>query len=180
MALGSVSLDGGQTWDAGPSWSGSDGGCLGDVVVHDRTAVMVGCQPGQPAIWATELPGDMSAPTAQWGPMAITEARDADMADTGVEGGRIDIGKRCVTLRGATGAIGLTTLVFREGQVRWDAERERIRFHNKVGGWLWLWLWLWLEDGDLLGSMGGWDAWAAAGAGPGSSLGGPAEPRLPR
>jgi hypothetical protein len=103
-----------------------------------------------------------TAPTAEWGPMAITEARDADMADTGVEGGRLAIGKRCVTIRDANGADrARTTLVFREGQVRWDAERERIRFHNEVGGWVWL------EDGDRLGSMGGWDPWTDTGPGPG-------------
>jgi hypothetical protein len=94
-----------------------------------------------------------TAPTARYGPMAIVVARN-DLADTGVEGGRLVIGERCVTLRAASGpSRARVTLVFREGQVIWDAEHHRIRFHNKVGGWVWL------HDGDLMGTMGGWDPW---------------------
>ncbi len=103
-----------------------------------------------------------TAPTAAWGPMALAKARDADLADTGVAGGSLVIGERCVIIRFASGANSArATLVFREGQVRWDAKRERIRFHDADRGWIWL------EDGDRLGTMGGWDPWADTGPGPG-------------
>jgi hypothetical protein len=94
-----------------------------------------------------------TAPTVEYGPMAIVEARN-DLADTGVEGGHLVIGERCVTIRASNGpSRARATLVFREGQVIWDAEHHRICFHSKVGGWLWL------HDGDLVGTMGGWDPW---------------------
>ena len=58
-----VSLDGGRTWDRELSWSGVDGGCLGQVVTGAGMAVMVGCEEAQPAIWTTRLPAVASEPS---------------------------------------------------------------------------------------------------------------------
>ncbi len=103
-----------------------------------------------------------AAPTTRWGPMAVVEARAEDLADTGVRGGRLAISARCVTIRAASASSRVrSTLVFREGQVIWDAGHRRIRFHNKVGGWVWL------QDGDLVRSMGGWDPWRDTDPSPG-------------
>lgn len=52
-----VSLDGGRTWDPASSWTGAVDSCLWGIAVHDGTAVMIGCVPGDPPMYATALPG---------------------------------------------------------------------------------------------------------------------------
>ena len=82
--------------------------------------------------------------------MAVVHARPEDEVDAGFGPGRLVIGERCVVLRGDGGSR--TTLVWREGQAEWDAERRRIRFRQRNGEWLLL------ENRDRL-TFGGYDAW---------------------
>ncbi|MFN8519071.1 MAG: hypothetical protein U0667_06715 [Chloroflexota bacterium] len=104
------------------------------------------------------------APTEEWGPMAVVSARDIS-AGYGTDGKvRLVIGERCVTMQGVGDARdSRVTLAFSDGQVTWDPEHERIRFHNlpaDSGS-------LWLENGDLFdGAFGGYDPWSDTGAGP--------------
>jgi hypothetical protein len=57
-----VSVDWGRGWDAGLSWAGAarpgdEGtGCLDEVAILGGVAVVLGCDPAGPAIWATTLP----------------------------------------------------------------------------------------------------------------------------
>jgi hypothetical protein len=51
-----VSGDGGRTWDPGLGWIGAADSCAGDVAIRDGTAVMLGCDGEDPAIWVARLP----------------------------------------------------------------------------------------------------------------------------
>ncbi len=93
-------------------------------------------------------------PTERWGPMAIADAQGVATPDVGIGPVRLVIGERCVMIHALDGPRERReTLVFRKGQVTWDADGERISFRNKVGGQAWL------RDGDVL-TIGGWDPWS--------------------
>jgi hypothetical protein len=99
------------------------------------------------------------APTERWGPMAIADADGVATPDVGLGPVRLVIGERCVMIQSLDDPHdGRETLVFRKGQVTWDAEGKRIHFRNKVDGPVWL------HDGDVL-TMGAWDPWSESSPG---------------
>jgi hypothetical protein len=91
-----------------------------------------------------------AAPTAAFGPMAVVNDPGRGSWDAGNGPGRLSIGERCVVLIGDRDGTR-QTLVFRDGQVRWDPEHRRIHFRNPAGGWFWL------RDGQRRLIFGGYD-----------------------
>ena len=66
---------------------------------------------------------------AQWGPLTVVEG-DFDF-DAGAGPGRLNIGRRCVTLRGGGAA---TTLVWPSARTRWDGASGQIEFDDRDRG----------------------------------------------
>ncbi|CAN5817712.1 hypothetical protein BH23CHL8_BH23CHL8_03310 [soil metagenome] len=148
------STDGGATWDESLGWTGTVPMCSVHATASDDAIVLsLGCAPpGMATTWLTDLtsidparprpaPSPSPSPSipvepmtslppagGDWGPLAMVADSAEYGLDAGLGPGRLAIGGRCVTLRGEGHS---TTLIWRDGETRWDRDTRQIIFADR-------------------------------------------------